>query len=1115
MKRFSRSNTIRNAFDGKGIFSFLKNKNEKHDTEIEIENNNNINNINKKVDLNDDSKDKQKEDISPKKLHSGDSIVNINYISEEKIQKKRKEQEYEIEIQKMSKILLTSEAKEDEIKDENSLIYLLINGPKKFKEDNKNKDKLIEIIKYLLEKPQKNEKDFLIIKTYFLKLEKLVSIFMTSNIENAKNMVNKLSEQLKFEEYKENSILCKEGDKGEKLYIILKGESGVLTQREGTVECSQYEYIKYLLVLYLYQELNIISKTIYYNKQIMKVEENCIYTLFMVFRFYKYYKDHNFYLSNSKKIYDHDNIYEFVINEKKLKEYIYKKFDYPVEDSVYIFDFGQKIIRELFEFYERKIEEIYQKTEEDEDSYENSHKKPSIFFKPSNIRELYTYSRYHKAKVKANKKFKNYEEIFNKIFSINEISKQIINNDDIKNYIKRIDFNNIMKYIKEDFNSYHNIFLKLKEVKETIKYYYYNEINTISEGSIFGDLALNNLNKKRTATIITKEKSYFAVLSKKVYDNYIKLAQIKSRIRKVLFYTEGPIFKGLSPRVFLNNFFFRIKKLECTKGKIIFNQGNKRNKIYFIVKGEFELSGKMTLKEIEDLIKELGGICDNKKEKYLCDLYTEFMHFYTHNKINIKFCVLKRNQIMGLDDMCLKNKYLFNCKCISADENELYEYDYINYDEALKDYELIFKNNVIFVNKRRELLINILFEQRNSLVELEYNKIKMDYEKKKKLLEVDLTKKHNIIGSLMKKVKYNNKQKIITIFEKYKNNKYIKNSQLYNTNKSNNTCNNSLNNSNNSNNSNNNNKINFKSYSSSKTDIKILHNNYSSEKNINIKIINKDNNKIFIKNNRTSFPKIMSEKKFKINYGDIFNKNNKENEKLIEKKINEIKLDNIKHKIKYRKNIKLKIYDSNNNNNYFNSNTDNRESTKYNSISPKNSNAFYKSLNSSKNHPKTIEIKKRRNIIPFFINTKLPLKNNHIKKLKNDEKFNFKKPFLYKEYFKEYKITKTKISNTDDFYLNNQENIFNIFNRYNIQDLKIESIKKKKNTNKKSIQRNIKTKTNYMNYMDNKLKDKNRVEIFYSTNNIPKEAGIIDCLCLDNWAEKTQFEKNYFSQIKY
>ena len=92
--------------------------------------------------------------------------------------------------------------------------------------------------------------------------------------------------------------------------------------------------------------------------------------------------------------------------------------------------------------------------------------------------------------------------------------------------------------------------------------------------------------------------------------------------------------------------------------------------------------------------------------------------------MNFKICILDNNYIIGLDDMCLDNKYLFDCKCVSMEGADIYEFDFFRYEKALKEYKLIFNNNVEYVNKRRENFIKILFEQRNSLVDFEFAKIK-------------------------------------------------------------------------------------------------------------------------------------------------------------------------------------------------------------------------------------------------------------------------------------------------------------------------------------------------------------------------------------------------------
>ena len=1091
-RRFSRSSTLManaKAFTRKSLLN------------INIDNNNNIEEKN-----NEDSEEENnnmssgqipyinvdKENNVPKKNASDESsMVSIDYKSEYRLLKKKKDHKMDLEIKNLAKIL-SSKDKGEEIKNENSLIYLLTSNSKRYTKE--NKDKLTEIIKYILLKQKKNEEETLIIKTFFMRNEKLTSLILPSNIISSENLINKLSTQFKFEEYNKNNIICKEGDKGEKLYIMLKGKSGVIVQKEGKGgEITQFEFIKYLIVLYLYQEMSMITRIIYYNKQVMKIEERCILTLFILFRFYKYYKDHNFFLSESKKVYEEGNLYEFIINEKKLKDFIYLKYDYPVEDSVHIFDYSQKLINQLFEFYERKVEEISKKLEENQDSNEDQiHKKCSIFFKPGNFFELNIYSNYYKNKIKRYKKLKNAEEIFNKVFSINEIPKEIIYTDNIQDYIERVDFQNILKNIEEDAISSNDDTFRLREKKQMIRYFYYNEVNVIKEGNIFGELALNSMNKKRTATIITKEESYFAVLSKKVYDSYLKVAQIKSRIKKMMYFTEGPIFKGLLPGTFLNKYFFRIKKMDCSKGKILFNRYDLRNKIYFIVKGEFELSAKMTLNEMNEIINELGGVSDNKKEKYLINLYDEFKNYYFSEKINMKVCVVNKNQVIGLDDMSINNNYIFNCKCISADETEIYEFNYKNFEDALKENELIMKNNINYVNKRREFFIKILFEQKNSLMDLQYKKI-IEELKLKKLNEIDINKKNNMLNKMMKNIKYNKKinKKAIRILENFKNKEKIKTSKLLNA------INNNDNNDNNNLNENSKNNINnVKIYLSSENNIK---KKFKSEKNI-YKYNLQDNNKLFDKSQTIFYPKVTSERNLHINNLKTLNFSDKN--KSNEKKLENINNKNNKQKMNNKK-IKLKIQGINSKKGNPNNINENIESSNYLNSS---FNSILKTLN-PKSSTNIIESRQKRYIIPILNKPKLSLNRNKNKTI--NKNVGYKIPSMFKEYSKKYMIEKTKVSNPDDFYLDYQKEIFNIFNEKNNNIiLSTLSVKNSKLNNDESKE----TKENISNKLENK-------SVFVNFNNknldkkykIKKEAGIIDCLFLDNWAEKTQFEKKFFS----
>ena len=66
---------------------------------------------------------------------------------------------------------------------------------------------------------------------------------------------------------------------------------------------------------------------------------------------------------------------------------------------------------------------------------------------------------------------------------------------------------------------------------------------------------------------------------------------------------------------------------------------------------------------------------------------------------------------------------MFDCICTYADKTELYELDYIHINEA-KKFEKIVNNINSFVNMKRRLFINILLDERNTIIINEINKIK-------------------------------------------------------------------------------------------------------------------------------------------------------------------------------------------------------------------------------------------------------------------------------------------------------------------------------------------------------------------------------------------------------
>ena len=621
---------------------------------------------------------------------------------------------------------------------------------------NGKKIKLVELVFHILKKQLKNENEILILKLYFLKLEKLVSLLVPLKI-NISDMLVKLVCQIKSEKSNKNSILFKAGDIGEKLYILLKGSVGILIKKEKSVECTPLEYIKYLIVLHLYQEETLLFEIMMKNNTIINIEERAFFTLLHIFKFFYFLKE------NNRLNKDYLNVFDFISGEKKLNAYIQNKFNYSPMLALEFLNYGRNTVEQLYNFYQRQIKQINKQIRfgvTGKALIANFIKKqirPSIINRPSTQEELLNFL---KSYDEGKKKFKNQEEFYQKISGIIEISPNKIISTSVENYIQRLDAENIFKLIQEDTNEYcEDLDVVLEQtVKLNVNIYY--EINQLSDGNLFGELALSDPNSKRTATIITKEDCYFGTIIKQVYDLSLRAAQEKLRMRNILFFTRGPIFKGLSNNIFLNKFFYRFKKNYYRKGDILFKKGEERKSIIFVVKGEVELSGYMTLSETTNIINLLGGILDDRYLIYLCNSYFQFHNYFYKFKQNVKCCVLKDKEIIGLEDVTLNGRNIFDCICVSTEKTEVYELEYNTFEEAKKYVKI--RNNIIdFVNTKRNLFIRILLDQRNTIITNELNKIK------KSLNNKSISENNSINLSIKrflpttKNVKFSNRNKLL------------------------------------------------------------------------------------------------------------------------------------------------------------------------------------------------------------------------------------------------------------------------------------------------------------------------------------------------------------------
>jgi len=215
--------------------------------------------------------------ILDNKLSNNNLIKNLDFgfNEEERFEKEINNIEFELEY-----------IKQEESKDDIALINYIKEKEKLLNSSKGIKNGFIALLSYIMKKRQKSDTEKEILKYYFLSIEKLVSLLLPLEI-NVNDIIKQLSLQINFEKKMKNNILWKEGDQGEKMYIILKGNVGVLPQKESEGECTKLEYIKYLIILYLYQENSLISKIIQENSKNIEIAENNFFILLSIFKFYQ------------------------------------------------------------------------------------------------------------------------------------------------------------------------------------------------------------------------------------------------------------------------------------------------------------------------------------------------------------------------------------------------------------------------------------------------------------------------------------------------------------------------------------------------------------------------------------------------------------------------------------------------------------------------------------------------------------------------------------------------------------------------------------------------------------------------------------------------------------
>jgi len=199
-----------------------------------------------------------------------------------------------------------------------------------------------------------------------------------------------------------------------------------------------------------------------------------------------------------------------------------------------------------------------------------------------------------------------------------------------------IEFLNVTEYIdsvKPVLNEH-----ETSERKE-VKIWQYFYFDSLTRGEYFGDAALTLIDQKRTATIFVEEECHFGILNKDTFDKCIREANENQKLTNLSFLLSFHLFSEFSQKFFKLHYLNLFKKMKVTIYDKLIAEGQSPISTYFIKDGEFEVSFKKSLVEINDYLKDVGEIDEYEIEEEKTKMrdspkFYKFMHEKKLHRVN-------------------------------------------------------------------------------------------------------------------------------------------------------------------------------------------------------------------------------------------------------------------------------------------------------------------------------------------------------------------------------------------------------------------------------------------------------------------------------------------------
>ena len=269
-------------------------------------------------------------------------------------------------------------------------------------------------------------------------------------------------------------------------------------------------------------------------------------------------------------------------------------------------------------------------------------------------------------------------------------------------------------------------------IKKEVLIYEFKTIKILKGNDYFGNDDIEN-RSTRNETIIAEEDSEIAYLPNKLYSTQIATIKAIELENKISNLHSSFFFIKIKYSKFSKKYYNYFIRENYNKGKILFNEDEKIQYLYFLKEGNVQLYTSKSMNEMQQLINLLLEKKAESENKQI-DNYNSFIHLnsvnnelikYLNQKQYNKLLILNNNEDIGIVSYFLGENYLTSCIIVS-NFAQIYKISIHDIDTILNN-ENEYKDEYLRrIKKKLELLSERLFKIKNIKLFMTDEKINLD-----------------------------------------------------------------------------------------------------------------------------------------------------------------------------------------------------------------------------------------------------------------------------------------------------------------------------------------------------------------------------------------------------